>query len=348
MADAIRPMNHRTGSNSGKAETNSSTGRPLATLSLDLDNHWAYLRGHNAEGWETFPSYLELVVPRILEFLSNRSLTITFFLVGQDAAIEKHQKVLSSIAAAGHEIANHSFGHEAGLHLYSEQQIKAELDQAEIHIERATGYKPVGFRGPAYCLSNVALAELARRGYRYDASTLPTFLGPLARAYYFAKVGMSSDDRRKRRKMLGGGISEGFRPLKPYRWRTEHGELLEIPVTTMPVIRSPIHVTYLQWLGRFSPWLARTYFQMALKLCRLTKTSPSLLLHPTDFLGADDPLSPSFLPAMDVSREKKLNLLSQVVGDLSDEFDILTLRGFAEQLEQSSNVPVMVPDFNTT
>jgi hypothetical protein len=32
-----------------------------------------------------------------------------------------------------------------------------------------------------------ASRDSGERGYLYDASTLPTYLGPLARAYYFAR-----------------------------------------------------------------------------------------------------------------------------------------------------------------
>lgn len=92
--------------------------KPLASLSLDLDNKWSYLKTHGDGGWETFPSYLDRVVPRVLRLLAARSLRMTFFVVGQDAAIEANHAALRSIADAGHEIANHSFRHEPWLHLY--------------------------------------------------------------------------------------------------------------------------------------------------------------------------------------------------------------------------------------
>jgi peptidoglycan/xylan/chitin deacetylase (PgdA/CDA1 family) len=38
---------------------------------------------------KTFPSYLDIAVPRALEFFKKRGLIITFFVVGQDAALEK-------------------------------------------------------------------------------------------------------------------------------------------------------------------------------------------------------------------------------------------------------------------
>ena len=59
-----------------------------ASLSLDLDNQWTYMRTHGDAGWESYPSYLDLVVPRVLRALAERDLKITFFIVGRDAAIE--------------------------------------------------------------------------------------------------------------------------------------------------------------------------------------------------------------------------------------------------------------------
>ena len=53
---------------------------PTASMSLDLDNKWSYLKTHGESGWESFPSYLSVVVPRILEFLDEFDLKITFFI----------------------------------------------------------------------------------------------------------------------------------------------------------------------------------------------------------------------------------------------------------------------------
>ncbi len=41
--------------------------KPLCSLSLDLDNQWSYMKTHGDAGWESFPSYLDLVVPRFPE-----------------------------------------------------------------------------------------------------------------------------------------------------------------------------------------------------------------------------------------------------------------------------------------
>jgi peptidoglycan/xylan/chitin deacetylase (PgdA/CDA1 family) len=302
--------------------------RAIASLSLDLDNKWSYLKTHGDPAWRSLPSYLDVVVPRILDFLAARRLTITVFVVGQDAAQEVNHEALGAIAAAGHEIGNHSFRHEPWLHLYSREEIERELETAEEAIERATRHRPVGFRGPGFSLSPATLDSLARRGYAYDASTLPTFLGPLARAYYFMTARLTAEEREQR-KALFGGFAEGFRPLRPHWWHTAHGELLEIPVTTMPIVRVPIHVSYLLYLSAVAPRLALTYFRSALALCRLTGVQPSLLLHALDFLGREDARDLDFFPAMRMARDRKLALVGAAVDALAARFDVLTLERHA-------------------
>src|SRR5207247_3722532 len=102
--------------------TNMTTPRPIASLSLDLDNKWSYLKTHGDPEWERLPSYLDVVVPRVLDILKARNLTITVFIVGQDAALDKNRELLRAIAAAGHEIGNHSFHHAPWPHPSSEDQ----------------------------------------------------------------------------------------------------------------------------------------------------------------------------------------------------------------------------------
>jgi peptidoglycan-N-acetylglucosamine deacetylase len=319
--------------------------QPIASLSLDLDNKWSYLKTHGDRGWESFPSYLDLVVPRCLELLDELGLAITFFVVGQDAAIPKNQAVLASIAAAGHEIGNHSFHHEPWLHLYSPEQIDEEISAAEDAIEAATGYKPSGFRGPGYSQSPAVLDCLARRGYQYDASTLPTILGPLARTYYFLTSRLSTEERRQRRQLFGG-CREGLRPIRPYWWQFAeqaadvHAKrrLLEIPVTTLPLLRVPIHFSYLLFLRQFSLTAAWSYWRLAMRLCRLTGVEPSLLLHPLDVLGGDEEPDLNFFPAMGMAGQKKRAFVRELLVDFGRRFRVLPLGQYAAALAQRTNL----------
>jgi peptidoglycan-N-acetylglucosamine deacetylase len=318
--------------------------KPIASLSLDLDNKWSYMKTHNDPGWESFPSYLDVLVPRVLNFLKARNLTVTFFIVGQDAALERNHELLRKIRTAGHEIGNHSFKHDPWLHLYSEEEIDAEIAAAEEHIERATGQRPGGFRAPGYGLTHAVLRVIERRGYRYDASTWPSLVAPAARAYYFMTANFGPEEK-KRRRFLGGTLRDGLRPISPYRWRLNgrNRMLIEIPVTTMPIFKLPIHVSYLVGLSILSPNVALRYFRAALKLCQCTGTEPSIVLHPTDFLGCDDAQGLSFIPGMNLRTEQKLKFLGEVLRVLSAEFVILTLQQHAHEAAQVPELRVVQP-----
>lgn len=305
--------------------------KPLASLSLDLDNKWSYMKTHGDAGWESYPTYLDTVVPRFLRMLGDHGLTITVFVVGQDAALEKNEAALASIADAGHEIGNHSFKHEPWLHLYSEAEIDEELARTEEHLVRVTGQRPIGFRGPGFSFSPTVLKVLSNRGYQYDGSTFPTYIGPLARMYYFFTARLNTNQKEERKKLFGTW-SEGFRPLKPYWWKCDDARILEIPVTTMPILKAPIHVSYLLYLGQFSHMLAMSYFKNALRLCRLTGVEPSLLLHPLDFMGADDDGDLSFFPAMRQPAAKKLALVDAVFTEFKKRFQVLPMREHANAL----------------
>jgi hypothetical protein len=307
--------------------------RPIASLSLDLDNKWSYLKTRGDPRWESHPSYLDVVVPRFLEMFQSLELTATVFVVGQDAALDKNHDAIASIAAAGHEIGNHSFHHEPWLHRYSEQQIEGELAATEEHLENVAGRRPLGFRGPGYSFSQTTLRVLARRGYQYDASTFPTFLGPVARAYYFLTAKLNRGQKEER-KALFGTLRDGFRPLRPYWWHLDGGRVLEVPVTTMPFFKLPIHVSYLLYLRQFSRRLARCYCRFALGLCRLSGVAPSMLLHPLDFLGCEDESDLAFFPAMGMKRDKKIQLVRETIQMISERYEIVTLQEHAHHASQ--------------
>lgn len=299
--------------------------KPVASLSLDLDNKWSYMKTHGDAGWESYPSYLETIVPRALDFLGERGLNITFFIVGQDAALEKNHKWLRQIADAGHEIGNHSFNHEPWLHLYSKAELTEEISRAEDAIESATGKHPVGFRGPGFSLSNTVLEVLTERNYEYDCSTLPTYMAPLARAYYFFRSPEMSDEERKKRKKLFGKFSDGFQPIKPHEKNVDSRRIIEIPVTTMPIFKTPIHVSYLIYLATFSRTAAIGYWKLALRMCRMSGVGPSLLLHPLDFMCGDDAAELKFFPGMSMDVEKKMELLSDVLDSFTGSFDVVNM-----------------------
>jgi peptidoglycan-N-acetylglucosamine deacetylase len=317
--------------------------KPIASLSLDLDNYWSYLQVQGNPAWQTFPSYLDMVIPRALTFLKERGLTITVFIVGQDAALAQNQEAIADIAAAGHEIGNHSFRHEPGLHRYSEAEVEREVAVAEDQIRQVTGQQPIGFRGSGSNFSPAVLEVLVRRGYRYDASMCPTFLGPLARIHHFRTTDLTLDEREARKSWFGG-FKDGFQPLKPYRWSLESNQLTEIPITTLPIVKIPMHFSMVLSISTVSSTLALLYFRFALQLCKLTKTQPSLLLHALDFLGYEDVPELSFIPGMNLHRHQKLTILSKAIRLLVKEFDVVPVAQHAEAVSSTHPLRLLKPE----
>jgi len=309
--------------------------RPLASMSLDLDDQWSYMKTHGEKGWDKFPSYLDWAVPRILDYLRERGLSITFFIVGQDAALEQNSAAMKALGEAGHEIGNHSFNHEPWLHLYSEEQLDEELARAEASIEQATGHKPRGFRGPGFSLSASTLRVLVQRGYRYDATVFPNLLNPLARMYFFATSSLTPEEKEQRKELFGTW-RDAARPLKPFHWDAGEKSLLEIPVTTMPVFKTPIHLSYILYAARFSRTLALLYFRFALFMCRAARVSPSILLHPLDFIGSEDLGELDFFPGMDMKLQDKLEVVTAVMDLLQKHYDIVPVGKHVEAAGDAS------------
>lgn len=315
--------------------------RKPAPLSLDLDNKWSYLKTHGDESWQSFPSYLETIVPRALEVLDGRSWNITWFLVGKDAEVQSNHEILRSIANAGHEIGNHSYLHEPWLHQYTRDKLVDDLGRAHEAIANATGETPVGFRGPGFSLSETALEVLRSLDYTYDATTFPNILNPIGRLYYLRTSNLS-DEEKERRKALFGTTKDAFRANRPYEWLLQNGDrIAEVPVTTMPLFRVPIHFSYIIWLGGKSMFLARAYWRIALTMCRISGTVPSLLLHPLDFLGSDDEPELGFFPGMDIEAGRKAEMMHEFLDMWQAQYQTMPIGRYVDTL---SNLKTRKPD----
>ncbi len=316
--------------------------KSIASISLDLDNQWSYMKIHGDEGWDKYPSYLSIFVPHILNVLDELDLKITFFVVGKDTESEDNVKYLKMITERGHEVGNHSYHHESWLQTYSYEKIENEIRQAEEAIEKATGQRTTSFRGPGFSWSTDLLKVLQSRGYKFDASTLPTYLGPLARMYYFKKSDLTKEEK-KARKELFGKFSDGLRKLKPYKWNLGAGKtLMEIPVTTMPVFKLPFHQSYLLYISGISKPLMKVYLRISIFMCKLTKTPPSYLLHPLDLIGGDDIPQLAFFPGMNIKSEKKLEVFKTAMEMLKKNFELLPMSEFSEHF--NGNLKEVTPE----
>ncbi len=81
----------------------------------------------------------------LLELLEERGARATFFLKGRN--VEAFPELAAQVAAAGHEVANHSYHHHAMGSLRKAGMV-AELQRTNALIVDATGVEPVLFRPP--------------------------------------------------------------------------------------------------------------------------------------------------------------------------------------------------------
>jgi hypothetical protein len=314
--------------------------RPLASLSIDLDDLWSYQMIHGETTWSRGDSYLARLVPHLLDLLGLTGVRLTCFVVGRDAARPRHREVLGALAAAGCELGNHSHSHRPWLHRMTRSEIVDEVAGAEEAIGDATGVRTTGFRGPGYSVTPPVLEVLAERGYRYDASVLPTVIGPITRAVYFRRANLDAAQRAERA-ALYGRARDGLAPLRPFRWDLPGapGGLVEVPVTTFPGLRLPIHVSYLLALSAAAPRVARSYFAAALAACRARRVEPSVLLHPLDLLGGDDLTdderrSVAFFPGAAMSGSRKRRVVTAVVRALQASFEVVPVGEHAAEADR--------------
>lgn len=299
-----------------------------ATVSLDLDNYWAYLKAHGDPQWQQYPSFLNIAGPRILKFFEKIDVKPTIFVVGQDLLAEDCAKIVTDMSGSGFEIANHSFSHKPDFHSLPPDELHDEISECETLIQDVIGKKPIGFRGPSFQMSSEIAGLLIELGYRYDASSYPTSIAPLARAYHLAHSKLTPEEKDTQ-KHLFGSFKNAFSTLNQHDLIVNGRSITEIPVTTMPVTRLPIHFTYLNYLADKSEQLAMIYFRLAIALMSMTKLPASFLLHPTDFLGADDHPIPRFLPGMRRSFAKKESLLHKFFDEINRHY---TLAGIGSSL----------------
>ncbi len=72
---------------------------------------------------------------------------------------------------------------------------------------------------------------------------------------------------------------------------------------------------------------------------------PSFLLHPLDFLGAEQAPGLSFFPGMDLSGERKRDLVVRALAVLAESFRLVPMEYHADAIIAAGRLPERVPAF---
>ncbi len=261
------------------------TPRLPGTVQVDVDELWVYYEsiGHPAP-YNAFTAVYDEGIPRLLTLFARYGIRATFFVCGRD--LPRQAGWVAEIVRQGHEVANHSTWHRPGFARLSVEEKRADIATTQILIEQACGEQPVGFKTPGFSFAPNLWTVLAELGFRYDSTILPMPWAPLLRTLQRALSGGHVDPSHY------GRASNALAPLRPYQPHSIHGQhpggFWEVPVTTMPLLRLPMHSTFVLTAGQ-------PLFDAGLALLRAGHTPVNYLLHAADVLDAvDDPALASY------------------------------------------------------
>jgi peptidoglycan/xylan/chitin deacetylase (PgdA/CDA1 family) len=121
------------------------------------------------------PTYRQ-VIDRFLDLGREFRFPYSMYAIGRDLEDPFACDRLRSVAAAGHEIGNHTWNHHTDLGALPLTEMREEILRTHEKLVDAAGVTPRGFISPAWSYSARLMALLNELGYRYDMSLFPSLL----------------------------------------------------------------------------------------------------------------------------------------------------------------------------
>jgi polysaccharide deacetylase family protein (PEP-CTERM system associated) len=145
-----------------------------AAMSVDVED---WFQVENLSGaiardtWDEREFRVERNVDRMLELMRERGVRGTWFVLGWVA--ERAPALVRRIAAEGHEVASHGFGHEL-VGALTPERFQADVERSKKSLEDLTGAEVIGYRAPNFSITDWSIDVLRSLGFRYDSSAFPT------------------------------------------------------------------------------------------------------------------------------------------------------------------------------
>ncbi len=145
-------------------------------LSIDVEDYFqvsAFEQVSPATTWDARELRVLSNTEKILDLLDEVSVKATFFVLGWVA--ERCPGLVRRIAAEGHEVASHGYGHQR-VNTQGRNEFREDVRRSKAILEELTGQPVLGYRAPSYSISRQtswAFDELLAAGYRYDSSIFP-------------------------------------------------------------------------------------------------------------------------------------------------------------------------------
>ncbi len=221
-------------------------------LTVDLED-WHQLLHRRVTGKSIAPTRAAVEATHaLLALLDETGVRATFFVVGSVAAA--YPELVREVAARGHEIGSHTYGHEL-IYRLEPRAFKADLERSRAQLQELTGQPVLGFRAPEFSVGSLghwSFEVIAEVGFRYDSSVFPV---PGARY----------------------GIPDA--PRQPFAIETPSGTLHEFPLATWDVGRLRLPVAG----GSYFRLLPRRLLRRAMLDGEAAGRTAVLYFHPYEF-----------------------------------------------------------------
>lgn len=143
-------------------------------MSIDVEDWFQVENLRSAisrDSWDERELRVERNTDRMLELMAERDVRATCFILGWVA--ERCPDLVRRIAAAGHEVATHGYGHEL-IYEIGPDAFRADVDRSIKLLEDLSGAEVRGYRAPSFSITDWAIPILREAGLRYDSSAFPT------------------------------------------------------------------------------------------------------------------------------------------------------------------------------
>jgi len=153
-----------------------SADQIVNAMTIDVEDYFqvsAFDAVVSRDEWDTLPSRVVGNTQRLLRLFDEFGVKATFFVLGWVA--DRCPGLVQEIAAAGHEMASHGYGHRL-VYDQTPAAFREDVRRAKHTIEDLSGRPVRGYRAPSYSITRRslwALDILVEEGYGYDASIFP-------------------------------------------------------------------------------------------------------------------------------------------------------------------------------
>ncbi|MDR1384184.1 MAG: DUF3473 domain-containing protein [Planctomycetaceae bacterium] len=183
----------------------------INAMTIDVEDYYqvaAFEKMISPNEWAQWESRTVANTQKILQILDAHNVKATFFILGYEA--EHRPELVREIAAAGHEIGSHGYGHQLA-YKQAENIFREDVRRARMLLQDLSGQEVLSYRAPSFSLGRQAVwghRVLVEEGYKYDSSIFPI-----------------------RHDLYGDPNA----PIEIYPIKTEAGTIWEFPPTTVSV-----------------------------------------------------------------------------------------------------------------